>query len=91
MDRSGPALELSVSFDGAASQQPHLLRFESVSQVELTGFNEQNALFDIRVERDAGGGWEVAFSASDGLAGSFLCTELPIYPMIQNSAGLRAA
>ena len=80
LDRSGPALELTVSLDEAAKQETLLLRFEGTSDVELSGFNEQNALFDITVERDERGGWGVALSASYGLAGSFVCPELPELP-----------
>jgi hypothetical protein len=83
LDRSGPALELRVMTPvGATGQQSLLLRFEGISEMELTGFNEQNALFDIGVEEVAGGGWQVRLSSSYGLAGSFQCTEVSDLPPI---------
>jgi hypothetical protein len=81
LERSGPTLELAVTVDpGMATEHPMVLTFRDVTDVDLAGFNVQNALFDIMVSRTPDGRWSVHLSTSYGLSGDFLCAELPDLP-----------
>ena len=56
------------------------LRFTEVVTEEFTGFNEQNALFDLRISEvdpatHDGRGLRVEISSSYGLAGTFVCKQ----------------
>ena len=77
LDRDGPTLDIEVE---VAAQLPNAhvvqLRFGQVSDLEIRGLNEQNVLFDVRVEQGADGRYGVALESSYGLSGSFRCTSV---------------
>jgi hypothetical protein len=54
------------------------LRFTQVALVDLGGFNQQNVLFDLKIEELApdthdGRGWSVQMNPSYGVGASFEC------------------
>jgi hypothetical protein len=49
------------------------LRFEGVTQVELSGLNEQNVLFDVKFTEAGDGLWDVDLQSSYGLGGQLRC------------------
>jgi Immunity protein 50 len=77
LDRDGPTLDLKVE---VAAQLPNArvvqLRFREVSNLEIRGLNEQNVLFDLRVERGTDDRYDVELQSSYGLSGSFGCTSI---------------
>jgi hypothetical protein len=70
----GPILtmELTLPYEYAAARRVRL-SFMDVTDLELAGFNEQNAVFDITAQSD-GAGVLIAVSSSYGLSGTFRCT-----------------
>jgi hypothetical protein len=82
LDRSGPTLELVVTVDPrSATEHSMILTFRDVTDVDLAGFNAQNALFDIVVAGTPEGQWRVQLASSYGLGGSFQCADLPQLPL----------
>jgi hypothetical protein len=57
LDRGGPTIELDID---VLAQQPEArtvtLRLDGVADVELSGLNEQNVLFDLKATRATTGG-----------------------------------
>lgn len=57
LDASGPTLDLTVDVDpGSIKMHTVNLTFNAVEQVDFSGFNMQNVLFDIYVESLSEGG-----------------------------------
>ena len=93
LDRSrsdGPSLEMDIhvfAMTAEVDSKGHYvlknhtlvtLRFTEIATEELTGFNEQNALFDLKISEvdpatHDGRGVRVEISSSYGLAGNFVC------------------
>jgi hypothetical protein len=75
-----------VTDDGAYRLRNHTrvaFAFEGVEKVELTGFNDQNALYDLDLEDISARQldwlkWQVRFDASHGAEASFLCRAIRI-------------
>ncbi len=72
LDRAGPTLELRVAVV-FPEQRTVRLRFGSITEVELDGFNEQNVLFDLKVTRTDDGLFDVELDSTHGVGGSFRC------------------
>jgi hypothetical protein len=77
LDRDGPTLDIQVEVD---PQLPNAevvqLRFGEISELEIRGINEQNVLFDLRVNPRADGSFDVALESSHGLSGTFHCASI---------------
>lgn len=81
VDRDGPTLELDVEvFAQLPEAQLVRLKFSDVSELEISGFNEQNVLFDLRAERGDDDLYDVRLEASYGLGGSFRCGAITTVP-----------
>jgi len=86
----GPTLEMlvhvfqvtsEVTEDGYYRLKNHSLvhfRFEHVTELQIDGFNHQNAIFGLAIVDETGTGWEnkyfkVTIDSSYGVGGSFHC------------------
>jgi hypothetical protein len=62
------------------------LRFANVVDLELWGFNEQNAIFDLKIEPESGHpdvtgqgpAYRVVFESSYGMGASYLCASIEV-------------
>jgi hypothetical protein len=70
LDRDGPAIEMDVQVV-FPEERTIRLRFDGVVDVHLIDFNEQNVLFDLKVDESGDGLWEASLESSYGLAGRF--------------------
>jgi hypothetical protein len=76
VDRDLPSVELDVEvFPRTDRARTYRLRFDEVSNLELGGVNEQNALFDLTAVRGPDN-WAVRVEPSYGLGGSFNCRHI---------------
>jgi hypothetical protein len=77
LHRDGPTIELDVEVF-AQTQQARMvrLRFGGVSNLELRDFNEQNVLFDLKLDPSDDGFCDVQLWSSYGLSGAFRCASL---------------
>jgi hypothetical protein len=82
LERSGPTLEIVVALDTQApGAAPLRLTFEEISELDLTGFNHQNVLFELTASQTGDDTWQVRLLSSHGLGGSFRCARLPAIPI----------
>lgn len=79
------AARLNENFQTGVECYNHTLvtfRFDLVTNLELTGFNQQNAIFDLVIERPVDGPTEtpiaVTFQPSFGIGLMFLCRTVEI-------------
>ena len=79
LNREGPTLELDTLLVASEGRQGVLtLRFNEVTDLQLGGFNEQNVLFDLTLERGTDGSYEVTLQSSYGLSGTFRCSGISV-------------
>lgn len=74
-----------TGFDGTFLTRGNViatLQFRGVGSLELTGFNEQNALFELliskRTEVESQGSIHVEFQSSYGVSSSFVCSDVSV-------------
>lgn len=77
LDRQGPTLELVVEVYPATERAArYRLRFTGITSLEMTDLNEQNVLFDLRVELALDGSSEVTLLPTYGLSGALSCRQV---------------
>jgi hypothetical protein len=77
LDRDGPTLDLEMECVYPPSDAGTVcLRFERVTELELSGFNNQNVLFDLEATQAADGMWDVRLSPSYGVEAVFRCSSV---------------
>lgn len=76
--RADPSRETGVSWHNHVLAT---LRFSRVSELEIEGFNHQNAVFDLRVEPTAepnSGLLSVTIESSFGVSAAFMCAAISV-------------
>src|ERR1043166_1467399 len=58
------------------------IRFHEVDEVELEGFNHQNAILEFRIEDHRGVGLKMTFVPAHGLSGSFCAAKAEVLSVV---------
>jgi hypothetical protein len=74
IDYREPSVEVLVEIDAQLpTARECVLRFGSVTELELSDIYTQNVLFDVEADRTEDGDWLVALNPSVGIGGTLRC------------------